>query len=83
MAPGGLMKDPISAISLGVALVFGSGGLPHVVMRFFAVADEDGDASSLAAASISDVATASAGRPVGRTVAQVGVPSLSVPMIVV
>lgn len=39
MAPGGLVKDPISAISLGVALVFGTAGLPHILMRFFTVAD--------------------------------------------
>jgi cation/acetate symporter len=39
MAPGGLVKDPISAVSLGVALVFGTAGLPHILMRFFTVAD--------------------------------------------
>jgi len=35
MAPGGLVKDPISAISLGLALIFGTAGLPHILMRFF------------------------------------------------
>jgi cation/acetate symporter len=39
MAPGGLIKDPISAISLGMALMFGTAGLPHILMRFFTVAD--------------------------------------------
>ena len=39
MAPGGLVKDPISAISLGLALMFGVAGLPHILMRFFTVAD--------------------------------------------
>ncbi|MBP7003169.1 cation acetate symporter [Amaricoccus sp.] len=39
MAPGGLVKDPISAISLGLALMFGTAGLPHILMRFFTVAD--------------------------------------------
>ena len=39
MAPGGLVSDPISAISLGVALMFGTAGLPHILMRFFTVAD--------------------------------------------
>jgi len=39
MAPGGLVSDPISAISLGVALVFGTAGLPHILMRFFTVPD--------------------------------------------
>lgn len=39
MAPGGLVTDPVSAISLGVALIFGTAGLPHILMRFFTVAD--------------------------------------------
>lgn len=39
MAPGGLVKNPIDAISLGVALMFGTAGLPHILMRFFTVPD--------------------------------------------
>ncbi|MGE7414441.1 cation/acetate symporter ActP [Methylobacterium tarhaniae] len=39
MAPGGLVRDPVSALSLGVALIFGTAGLPHILMRFFTVAD--------------------------------------------
>jgi cation/acetate symporter len=39
MAPGGLVRDPVSAVSLGVALIFGTAGLPHILMRFFTVAD--------------------------------------------
>jgi cation/acetate symporter len=39
MAPGGLVSNPIGAISLGVALIFGTAGLPHILMRFFTVAD--------------------------------------------
>ncbi len=39
MAPGGLVSDPISAISLGVALMLGTAGLPHILMRFFTVSD--------------------------------------------
>jgi cation/acetate symporter len=39
MAPGSLIKDPISAISLGLALMFGVAGLPHILMRFFTVKD--------------------------------------------
>ena len=35
MAPGTLVSDPISAISLGLALMFGTAGLPHILMRFF------------------------------------------------
>ena len=37
MAPGGFIRDPISAISFGMALMFGTAGLPHILMRFFTV----------------------------------------------
>ncbi|HNB89210.1 MAG TPA: cation acetate symporter, partial [Plasticicumulans sp.] len=37
MGPGGLVTDPINAISLGLALMFGTAGLPHILMRFFTV----------------------------------------------
>ncbi|MET3135104.1 cation/acetate symporter [Oxalobacteraceae bacterium GrIS 1.11] len=37
MAPGAFIKDPISAISFGMALMFGTAGLPHILMRFFTV----------------------------------------------
>ena len=37
MAPGALIKDPVSAISVGMALMFGTAGLPHILMRFFTV----------------------------------------------
>jgi cation/acetate symporter len=37
MGPGGLITDPISAISVGMALMFGTAGLPHILMRFFTV----------------------------------------------
>lgn len=39
MAPGAMVKDPISMISLGLALMFGTAGLPHILMRFFTVSD--------------------------------------------
>ncbi len=39
MSPGGLVSDPVSAISLGLALMFGTAGLPHILMRFFTVPD--------------------------------------------
>ncbi len=39
MSPGGFIKDPISAISFGMALMFGTAGLPHILMRFFTVPD--------------------------------------------
>ncbi|RZF26743.1 cation acetate symporter [Paraburkholderia sp. UYCP14C] len=37
MGPGKLVKDPINALSLGITLMFGAAGLPHVLMRFFTV----------------------------------------------
>ena len=39
MAPGTLVSDPIEAVSLAMALMFGTAGLPHILMRFFTVAD--------------------------------------------
>ncbi|HAO33210.1 MAG TPA: cation acetate symporter, partial [Candidatus Competibacteraceae bacterium] len=37
MRPGALVTSPIEAISLGLALMFGTAGLPHILMRFFTV----------------------------------------------
>ena len=37
MAPGTLLADPISAVSLSLGLLFGTAGLPHILMRFFTV----------------------------------------------
>ncbi|MFA5501705.1 MAG: cation acetate symporter [Sulfurovaceae bacterium] len=39
MSPGGLVPDAFSAISLGLGLMLGTAGLPHILMRFFTVAD--------------------------------------------
>lgn len=39
LSPGGLVKNPIDALSLGLALMFGTAGLPHILMRFFTVPD--------------------------------------------
>jgi len=39
MGPGNFIKDPISALSFGMALMFGTAGLPHILMRFFTVPD--------------------------------------------
>jgi cation/acetate symporter len=39
LAPGPLLKDPVNAISLGMGLMFGTAGLPHILMRFFTVSD--------------------------------------------
>jgi cation/acetate symporter len=39
MVPGKFVKDPVSSISFGMALMFGTAGLPHILMRFFTVPD--------------------------------------------
>ena len=39
LGPGPLVKNPIDAISLGMTLMFGTAGLPHILMRFFTVPD--------------------------------------------
>ena len=39
MSPGAMVSDPIEAISLGLALMFGTAGLPHILMRFFTVSN--------------------------------------------
>jgi cation/acetate symporter len=52
LAPGGLFAEPVSAISLGLALVFGTAGLPHILMRFFTVKDAAGARKSVFYATI-------------------------------
>ncbi len=37
LEPGLFLKSPIDQISLGMALVFGTAGMPHILMRFFTV----------------------------------------------
>jgi cation/acetate symporter len=37
MGPGTLLADPITAVSLSLGLMFGTAGLPHILMRFFTV----------------------------------------------
>jgi cation/acetate symporter len=37
LMPGNLLADPVNAISLGLGLMFGTAGLPHILMRFFTV----------------------------------------------
>lgn len=39
LAPGKLVSDPWNAISLGMSLMFGTAGLPHILMRFYTVPD--------------------------------------------
>jgi cation/acetate symporter len=37
LEPGLFLKNPIDQISLGLALVLGTAGMPHILMRFFTV----------------------------------------------
>src|SRR5688500_4008678 len=39
LGPGRLVSDPIDAVSLGLALMLGTAGLPHILMRFYTVPD--------------------------------------------
>jgi cation/acetate symporter len=39
LEPGGLVSNPIDTVSLGLALMFGLLGLPHILMRFYTVPD--------------------------------------------
>src|SRR5262245_37458167 len=47
LEPGGLVSDPVDAISLGLALMFGLLGLPHILMRFYTVPDARAARSSV------------------------------------
>jgi cation/acetate symporter len=47
LEPGGLVTDPIDAISLGLALMLGLLGLPHILMRFYTVPDARAARSSV------------------------------------
>ena len=39
LSPGKLVAKPLDALSLGLALMFGTAGLPHILMRFYTVPD--------------------------------------------
>jgi cation/acetate symporter len=39
LSPGGFISNPLDAISLGLALMLGTAGLPHILMRFYTVPD--------------------------------------------
>jgi len=47
LAPGKLVSNPWDAISLGLALMFGTAGLPHILMRFYTVPDARSARSSV------------------------------------
>ena len=76
LAPGRFVSDPVDGISLGLALMFGTAGLPHILMRFYTVPDARTARVSVAyaTAAIGDVLPADvhprlrrdgAGRPAG------------------
>ena len=39
LAPGGLLEDPVSVLSLALASIFGTVAMPHILMRLYTVAD--------------------------------------------
>jgi cation/acetate symporter len=39
LGPGGFVSHPLDSVSLGLALMFGTSGLPHILMRFYTVPD--------------------------------------------
>lgn len=47
LAPGLYLKSTVNTVSLGIALVFGVGGLPHLLMRFFTVPGKKAARSSV------------------------------------
>ena len=47
LAPGKLVTSPLEAVSLGLALMFGTAGLPHILMRFYTVPDARAARSSV------------------------------------
>jgi cation/acetate symporter len=47
LAPGLFLDTPLDTVSLGLALVLGTAGLPHILMRFFTVPDAKAARSSV------------------------------------
>ena len=47
LEPGLFLSSPIDTVSLGLALVLGTAGLPHILMRFFTVPDAKAARSSV------------------------------------
>jgi cation/acetate symporter len=52
LSPGRLVSDPIDAVSLGLALMLGTAGLPHILMRFYTVPDAKTARTSVAYATV-------------------------------
>jgi cation/acetate symporter len=58
LAPGKLVSSPLEAVSLGMALMFGTAGLPHILMRFYTVPEARAARSSVFyATGLSDTST--------------------------
>jgi cation/acetate symporter len=51
LQPGGMKLDPLSAVSLGLGMVVGLVGLPHLLIRFFTVPDEHAAQTSVVVSS--------------------------------
>src|SRR5215203_7250334 len=47
LGPGTYLASPIDTVSLGLALVLGTAGLPHILMRFFTVPNAKAARSSV------------------------------------
>jgi cation/acetate symporter len=47
LGPGTFLSSPIDTVSLGLALVLGTAGLPHILMRFFTVPNAKAARSSV------------------------------------
>jgi cation/acetate symporter len=47
LQPGNFFTKPLDTVSLGLALVLGTAGLPHILMRFFTVPDARAARSSV------------------------------------
>jgi cation/acetate symporter len=50
LGPGTFLKNPTDTVSLGLALVLGTAGLPHILMRFFTVPNAKAARSSVVTA---------------------------------
>jgi cation/acetate symporter len=50
LGPGTFLPKPIDTVSLGLALVLGTAGLPHILMRFFTVPNAKAARSSVVVA---------------------------------
>ena len=59
LEPGGLVTSPVDAFSLGLALMFGTAGRPHILMRFYTVPDAREGASRCSTRRVSSATSTS------------------------